>query len=69
MARKYRRLRVPRRPAPRPCVPVRFVQMTDPVGDFLSGLVSGARRGALFFRLGIDDPLPPELLNARGDYR
>ncbi|WP_281174438.1 MULTISPECIES: hypothetical protein [Acidiphilium] len=43
--------------------------MTDPVGDFLSGLVSGARRGALFFRLGIDDPLPPELLNARGDYR
>ncbi len=69
MARKYR-LRVPRRSPPRRRLPVRLIQITDPVGDFLSDLVSGARRGALFFRLGITDPLPPELcINSRGDHR
>lgn len=69
MARKCRRLRAPRRSPPRPRLPVRMVQIADPVGDFLADLVSGARRGALLFRLGIIDPLPPELFNSRGDYR
>ncbi|MCW8308783.1 hypothetical protein AruPA_17245 [Acidiphilium sp. PA] len=46
-----------------------MIQITDPMSDFLTDLVSGARRRALLFRLGITDPLPPELFNSRGDYR
>lgn len=69
MARKCRRLRSPRRSSPRLRLPVRMIQITDPMSDFLSDLVSGARRRALLFRLGITDPLPPELFNSRGDYR
>ncbi|OYV99909.1 MAG: hypothetical protein B7Z58_17305, partial [Acidiphilium sp. 37-64-53] len=47
MARKYRRLRSPRRSSPRLRLPVRMIQITDPMSDFLSDLVSGARRRAL----------------------